>query len=83
MVAPAVSIAVVVGVDPAVVKSRAVLAEIPAKPLPAKSLIAPESTKRAEDSSLNVTVEWAAVERAIWRQLSLLVPGSPQLTTSR
>src|ERR1700704_3761189 len=46
-------------------------------------LIEPDSTKRADDASLKVTVEWAAVERATCRQLSRLDAGKPQLTTIR
>src|SRR5258705_10899865 len=46
-------------------------------------LIELDSTKWQDDTSLNVTVEWAAVERATCRQLSRLVAGSPQLTTIR
>ncbi len=41
------------------------------------------STKRAEDASLNVTVECAAVARAICRQFSRPVAGMPQFTTIR
>ena len=41
------------------------------------------STKRAEDVSLNVTVECAAVARASCRQFSRPVAGMPQLTTMR
>ena len=46
-------------------------------------LMAGDSTKCAEDSSQNVTVEWAAVARATCLQLSRFVAGSPQLTTMR
>src|SRR5262249_59223392 len=41
------------------------------------------STKRAEDASLNVAVEWAAVARAIGRQFSRPIAGIPQLTMIR
>src|SRR5690349_1123923 len=41
------------------------------------------STKRADDTSLNVTVECAAVARAIGRQFSRPIAGTPQLTMIR
>src|SRR5262249_56002632 len=41
------------------------------------------STKRAEDASLNITVECAAVARAIGRQFSRPIAGMPQLTMIR
>ena len=41
------------------------------------------STKRADDASLNVTVECAAVARASCRQFSRPIAGIPQLTTIR
>src|ERR1700689_4151509 len=41
------------------------------------------SMKRADDSSLKVTVEWAAGDRANGRQSSRAVEGIPQLTTMR
>src|SRR5258708_12576458 len=46
-------------------------------------LIEPDSTKWHDETSLKVTVEWAAVARATCRQLSRLVDGKPQLTTIR
>ena len=46
-------------------------------------LIEPDSIKRADDISLKVTVECAAVARATCRQLSRLVAGSPQLIRMR
>ena len=44
---------------------------------------APDSRKRHDDVSLNVTVECAAVARATCRQVSRFIAGRPQLTTSR
>src|SRR5262249_58490760 len=50
---------------------------------PSRRCSEPEASRRHEEESFNVTVEWAAVARASWRQLSRLVAGSPQFTTMR